>query len=70
MVRVIGSKGCINCEITKQTLKKKGIEFSYELLTELPEDEQTKLNELATNKGLLKMPLILNDNELVTIAEI
>ena len=70
MVRVIGNKSCINCEITKQTLKKKGIEFSYELFSELSEDEQNKLNELAISKGLMKMPLILKNNELITIVEL
>ena len=70
MVRVLGSKGCVNCEITKQTLKKKGIEFRYELLSDLPDDEQTRLNEMAKNKGLLKMPLILKNDELTTIIEL
>lgn len=70
MVRVIGNKGCVNCEITKQILKKKGVKFSYELFSELSEDEQNKLNELAISKGLMKMPLILKNNELITIVEL
>ena len=70
MVRVIGNKGCVNCEITKQVLKKKGVKFSYELFSELSEDEQNKLNELAISKGLMKMPLILKNNELITIVEL
>ena len=70
MVRVIGNKGCFNCEITKQILKKKGVKFSYELFSELSEDEQNKLNELAISKGLMKMPLILKNNELITIVEL
>jgi glutaredoxin len=70
MVRVIGSLGCINCEITKQTLKKKGVDFTYEILNQLSEEEQSKLTDLAKSKGLLKMPLILKDDELTTIAEL
>lgn len=70
MIRVIGNLGCSNCEITKQVLKKKGIDFSYELYVNLPDEEQIKLEELATNKGMIKMPLILKDDELVTIAEL
>jgi len=70
MIRVIGSKGCVNCEITKQTLKKKGIEFSYELLSDLPDSEQSQLNEMARSKGLMKMPLILKNDELITISEL
>jgi glutaredoxin len=70
MIRVIGSLGCVNCEITKQTLKKKGIGFTYEIFNQLPENEQIKLNTMATSKGILKMPLILKDDELTTIAEL
>lgn len=70
MVRVIGSRGCSRCEITKQILKKKGVEFSYELISDLPDEEQELLNNLAQEKGLLQMPLILKDNELVEIKEI
>lgn len=70
MVRVIGQRGCVNCEITKQTLKKKGVKFTYELFSELPEEDQIKFNELALKKGLLKMPLIIKDNEIMTISEL
>jgi glutaredoxin len=70
MVKVIGSKSCVNCEITKQTLKKKGIEFTYELMSELSEEEQSMLNDMAVKKKMIKMPLILKDNELTTIAEL
>lgn len=70
MVRVIGSLGCVNCEITKQTLKKIGVEFTYELFNQLPEEEQMKLEQMATSKGLLKMPLILKDDKLTSISEL
>jgi len=70
MVRVIGQLGCVNCEIIKQTLKKKGIKFSYEIFSELSEDEQLNFKELALEKGLLKMPLIIKDNEIMTISEL
>jgi|BioPla2DNA2_1021312.scaffolds.fasta_scaffold298155_1 glutaredoxin len=70
MVRVIGSLGCVNCEITKQTLKKKGVEFIYELFNQLPDEEQIRLEEMAASKGLIKMPLILKDDELTTISEL
>jgi glutaredoxin len=71
MVRVIGNEGyCINCEIAKKTLKMKGIEFTYEYFTDLSEEEQLRLDNLATSKGMKKMPLILKDDELTTIAEL
>lgn len=70
MVRVIGQLGCSNCEITKQVLKKKGIKFEYELLTNLSSEEQDTLLSLAELKGISKMPLIFNDDQLVDIAEL
>ena len=70
MVRVIGSLGCVNCEITKQTLKKKGVELIYELYNQLLDEEQIRLEEMAASKDLIKMPLILKDDELTTISEL
>lgn len=70
MVRVIGQLGCSNCEITKQILKKKGIKFEYELLSDLPYGEQNTLLDLAELKGYTEMPLIFNDDQLVNIAQL
>lgn len=70
MVRIIGKTNCVNCEITKQTLKKKGIEFTYELFDELTDDEQLKLTEESKLKGIMKMPLILKDDTLTTLVEL
>ena len=70
MVRVIGEKGCSRCEITKQILKNKGITFEYILLSEQSEEEQNKILNLAQEKGMMQMPLILKDDCLVEIKEI
>jgi glutaredoxin len=70
MIRVIGQLGCSNCEITKQILKKKGIKFEYELMSNLPNEEQDILYSLAELKGYTNMPLIFSDNQLVDIAQL
>ena len=70
MIRVIGSLGCSRCEITKQVLKNKKVEFKYELISELSELEQDELLSKAQSKGMMNMPLILKDNELVDVKEI
>lgn len=70
MVRVIGEKGCSRCEITKQILKNKKIDFTYELLSDLPTEDQNELLNKAQLKGLMQMPLILKNNELVEVKEI
>ena len=70
MIRVVGQLGCSNCEITKQVLKKKGVKFTYEILSALPEDEQDKLLTMAEEKKQTKMPLIFKDDALVNISEL
>lgn len=70
MIRVVGQLGCSNCEITKQTLKKKGIQFDYILLSSLSDEEQDALLSLAELRGKTKMPLILKDSDLVDIVDL
>ena len=70
MVRVIGDKGCSRCEITKQILKNKGVIYEYILMSELPIEEQEKLNSMALESKMLQMPLILKDDKLVEVKEI
>lgn len=67
MIRVIGNKSCLNCMITKETLKKKGITFTDELIDSLPLEEQKQLIDIASKSGLQRMPLILNNGELTTL---
>ena len=70
MIKVIGNNGCSRCEITKQILTNKGIEFEYELLSDLPEETQKLYIKSARVKGQLNMPLIFKDNEIIDIKEI
>jgi len=70
LIRVIGNHGCSRCEITKQILTNKGIEFEYELLSDLPEETQKLYMKSAKLKGQLNMPLIFKNDELIDIKEI
>jgi len=70
LIKVIGNNGCSRCEITKQILTNKGIEFEYELLSDLPEETQKLYIKSARVKGQLNMPLIFKDNEIIDIKEI
>ncbi len=70
MIKVIGNHGCSRCEITKQILTNKGVEFEYEILSDLPEETQKEFMKKARLKGQLNMPLIFKDNELTDIKEI
>ena len=47
MIEVIGNTGCSKCIRTCKILEKNGINFSYELITELEEKEATKYKNKA-----------------------
>lgn len=70
MIRVIGNYGCSRCEIIKQILSNKGVEFKYELLSDLPKEMQRIILNKAKAKGQLNMPLIFKDDEIIDIKEI
>lgn len=70
MIRVIGQLGCSNCEITKLILKKKGVDFTYQLITDLSEIEQDELFNMAEIAKKTNMPMILKDNEFTDISEL
>lgn len=70
MIRVIGKLGCSNCLITKLTLEKKGIDFTYQLISELSDAEQDELFNKAELANKASMPMILKDNEFIDITEL
>jgi glutaredoxin len=70
MIRLIGNHGCSRCEMTKKILENKGIEYTYEYLSNLSEAEQTDIMEMAKEKGMMAMPMILRDNKLIDMKEI
>lgn len=70
MIRIIGNNGCSRCEVVKQILINKNMEFKYDLLTDLPNDEQNQLMDQARLNGMLNMPLIIRNNKIIDIKEI
>jgi len=70
MIRIIGNEGCSRCEITKQILTNKEVQFTYELLENLPDEDKKSILKKARVKGILNMPLILKDEEIIDIKEI
>jgi len=70
LIKVIGNSNCSRCEITKQILINKGIDFEYGLLSDLPEEKQKELLKKARLKAQLNMPLIFKDDEIIDIKEI
>lgn len=61
MIRLIGTHGCSRCIVKKNEFLKKQIEFSYELLENLPEEEQEKILELAASNHIYSMPISIDE---------
>lgn len=71
MIEIIGRVNCVNCEMAKKTLKRKGVDFKYSLLEDLGDKEREDLISKAREKGVASLPLILNDeNELISLQEV
>ena len=70
MIRVVGNYGCSRCEITKQILKNKGVDYEYQYLNDLSEKEQEEVMNMAKEKGQMALPIILRDNQIIEVKEI
>ena len=69
MILILGLKNCGKCEITKQILTSKNIEFEYKLLSDLPEEDRRKYAQMARDCNYNTMPLIIKENKLITLQE-
>jgi len=68
LLRIIGSPNCGQCEMVKRILKKKEVDFSYSLFTEI-EDGQDLIDK-AIKEGFANFPIILKGNNFMTISEV
>ncbi len=70
MLLIIGTQNCSKCKMTKSILDKKGIEYTYKLNEELTNEEFFNYMEQARNKRLMNFPLIIKDEEIITLEDI
>ena len=70
MIKVIGKENCSACEMTKTILKNRGIDFEYKLLNDLDGDLKKEYMQLAREQGKLSMPLIVKNEQLITLQEV
>lgn len=70
MINLYGKENCSRCEMVKNILTQKNIEFTYEILESLEENEKKEIMATARKKGMLSMPLIIKDGEMITIQEV
>lgn len=66
MITVIGSKSCSRCEITKNVLNSKGIDFEYKLYDEASEEEKARIKEL----NLKQLPIVFDGEKNLTLQEV
>lgn len=68
-VKVYGTLNCPRCEIVKQILFKKGVDFEYIIFTACDRDERKKIMENAKDVGIESFPIILKDDVIIDIKE-
>ena len=69
-IRLIGNNGCSRCEIVKNILVTKGIDFTYVMLNDMSQEEQDNVLLMARKKGMLNLPLIIKNDTLITLEEV
>lgn len=70
MFIVVGREHCMNCIEIKNNLEKHNIEFEYKLLDNLNQSELDNYLGLAQEQNVNELPLIINDNKLITLKEV
>jgi len=67
MIEVIGKEGCAKCDMVKSLLDKRGIKYLY---TNSSEDNTGYLKEKILKENDGRYPMILIDNEIVSLKDV
>jgi glutaredoxin len=70
MLKVIGLENCGKCTITKNILEERNIEYEYDVLSNLNQEDQRKYAKMARESNYNSMPLIIRDDKLITLQEV
>lgn len=66
MVLIYGNAGCSKCEVVKNLVEEKGIEFEYKYLSEIPATEKFNVMQAAKKVKQLNLPIIFINEEIIT----
>lgn len=66
MITIIGSITCGRCQIAKNVLTSKGIDYEYKNFEDLTAEEQKKITDL----NLTQLPIIYDGDKLLTLQEV
>lgn len=69
-VLVIGKQNCSRCDMTKNILHKKEIEFEYVSMEDLSKEDRIKYKKMNMSAGIMEFPIIIVDNEAVSLQEV
>jgi glutaredoxin len=70
MYKLYGEHACTACLVAQNRLKANKVEFTYQHLDELPEEEKELLVAKAVEQNKVKMPLIVKDDKFYFLEEI
>lgn len=70
MILVIGTEDCSRCDMVKEILNNKNIDYNYKLISEFTEDEKSNLLNMAKEAKQNSFPLILRDEKIITLQEV
>jgi ribonucleoside-diphosphate reductase alpha chain/ribonucleoside-triphosphate reductase len=68
-ILIIGTKGCANCESTKDFAERNGLQYTYKLADDLEKEEKSELVQRARKNKIFSYPLVLIDNKITTVPE-
>ncbi|WP_195618655.1 hypothetical protein [Clostridium paraputrificum] len=70
MITLVGREHCMNCTETKNILSQNNIDFEYKILESLNQSELDNYLGLAQKYNTNELPLIIEDNKIITLEEV
>jgi len=70
MYLLLGKENCSRCDMIKNILTNKNIEFEYKLLNDLSNDIKFRYLAMARESKLIELPLIIKDNKIIGFKEV
>jgi len=67
---LIGTRNCSRCQVTKTILDQKSIQYTYQLIEELSDEDADRYTKMAQESNKISFPLIIKENRMFTLQEI
>jgi len=71
MIQLYGEIGCNRCEMAKELLANKGVEFEYFIMsTDLSDEKYKEIMGIAKEANEINLPLIIENNTIKQLKEV